>query len=538
MLQDLRYALRTLFKNPGFAVVAILTLALGIGANTAIFSVVNGVLLRPLPYPDAGTIVQVWTTSPGEPKSSHAAADFLEFQRDNRTLLKIAGYREDALTILGGGRRAGAGPGRPRDARLLRRLRHAAAAGAHVQPRRRRHDERTARGPESCRLDRPVCVRPADDQQACPHQRHSAHGRRRDAGVLRLSRRRKGLGAVAESRAAPADRRHRRSAGEPRRALFPGGRASPAGRHAGTGARGSRGAGGRPGAAVPRKQRRARRRRPAAPREDRRRCSRCVVDAAGGGRPRAPDRLRECRQPAAGARVRTAAGDRDSGGARRRAGQADPAIDHGEPAARRVRRSGRASGGGMGDRTAAGGHARRHPARRANRSGRQAGRAGDSGLLRQRVDLRARARAAGVADRCVPRPARSRSRLDRRPAPRAHEGRARRRRDRPDGRPAGVGRAARDELRPAAGRRSRVPRGSGHARHAAAAPVEVSGRQAPDDVLSARPRGHAAAGRDSIGRGALSQPDRGRECERHVHGRRPSGRDAQGSPVHGDRVRL
>ena len=103
MLQDLRYALRTLFKNPGFAVVAILTLALGIGANTAIFSVVNGVLLRPLPYPDAGTIVQVWTTSPGEPKSSHAAADFLEFQRDNRTLLKIAGYREDALTISGAG---------------------------------------------------------------------------------------------------------------------------------------------------------------------------------------------------------------------------------------------------------------------------------------------------------------------------------------------------------------------------------------------------------------------------------------------------
>jgi putative ABC transport system permease protein len=103
MFNDLRYALRTLLKHRGFAVVAILTLALGIGANTAIFSVVNGVLLRPLPYPDAGSIVQVWTTSAAEPKSSHAAADFLEFQRNNRTLLKLAGYRDDALTISAAG---------------------------------------------------------------------------------------------------------------------------------------------------------------------------------------------------------------------------------------------------------------------------------------------------------------------------------------------------------------------------------------------------------------------------------------------------
>ncbi len=99
MLTDLRYAARTLLRSPGFAGVAILTLALGIGANTAIFSVVNGVLLRPLPYPDSESIVRLSSGSPSDPAGSFSPPDFLDVDRDSQTLSIVAGYRRDAATI-------------------------------------------------------------------------------------------------------------------------------------------------------------------------------------------------------------------------------------------------------------------------------------------------------------------------------------------------------------------------------------------------------------------------------------------------------
>src|SRR5262245_15263300 len=93
MRNDLRYAIRTLFRNPGFAVVAILTLALGIGANTAIFSVVNGVLLRPLPFPAGDRIVKIWTSTLDATHSNHAAGDFMDLRREQQSLDALAGYR-------------------------------------------------------------------------------------------------------------------------------------------------------------------------------------------------------------------------------------------------------------------------------------------------------------------------------------------------------------------------------------------------------------------------------------------------------------
>ncbi|HET7294025.1 MAG TPA: ABC transporter permease [Vicinamibacteria bacterium] len=100
-LKDLRHAARGLVRAPGFAGVAILTLALGIGANTAVFSLVQGLLLRPLPYPEAERLVQVFQTEPDNPKRPVAPANFLDWRRDSRSFDGLAAFTVRRRNLLG-----------------------------------------------------------------------------------------------------------------------------------------------------------------------------------------------------------------------------------------------------------------------------------------------------------------------------------------------------------------------------------------------------------------------------------------------------
>ena len=99
---DLRYAFRTLLKNPGFTAVAVLTLALGIGGTTAIFSVVNAVLLRPLPYKDPGRLMVLWDIRPGRPRVSVTPGDFEAWQHQTRTFDGMAGLDYEVTNLIGG----------------------------------------------------------------------------------------------------------------------------------------------------------------------------------------------------------------------------------------------------------------------------------------------------------------------------------------------------------------------------------------------------------------------------------------------------
>jgi putative ABC transport system permease protein len=105
MFQDLRFGIRMLLKHKGYTAVAVLTLALGIGANTAIFSVVNATLLRPLPYKNPDQIVMVWGTNPGgfgwRGKSGFSAPSFLDYQQQNQVFERMATFNGVGFTLTG-----------------------------------------------------------------------------------------------------------------------------------------------------------------------------------------------------------------------------------------------------------------------------------------------------------------------------------------------------------------------------------------------------------------------------------------------------
>src|SRR6202007_529669 len=105
---DVRYGLRMLAKNPGLTVIAVLTLALGIGANTAIFSVVNAVLLRPLPFEEPDRLVDIWHTPPqasfpGIPTFAVSPANFLDWRGRSQAFEGMSAYGFGRYTLTGTG---------------------------------------------------------------------------------------------------------------------------------------------------------------------------------------------------------------------------------------------------------------------------------------------------------------------------------------------------------------------------------------------------------------------------------------------------
>src|SRR5262249_18579621 len=103
--QDLRYGLRVMTKNPGFTAVAVITLALGIGANTAIFSLVNGILLRPLPYSESERLVRIIQQNKtlGLDTWGVSQADFAIYRDQNQSFESIAAYTNGGANLTGEG---------------------------------------------------------------------------------------------------------------------------------------------------------------------------------------------------------------------------------------------------------------------------------------------------------------------------------------------------------------------------------------------------------------------------------------------------
>src|SRR6476660_3369149 len=104
MFQDLRYGVRMLLKNPGFTAVIVITLGLGIGANAALFSVVNGVLLNPLPYPEPDQLITLHQSKPNFAQGAIPYPNFRDWKKENQTFSAMAISRRTSFSLNGAGK--------------------------------------------------------------------------------------------------------------------------------------------------------------------------------------------------------------------------------------------------------------------------------------------------------------------------------------------------------------------------------------------------------------------------------------------------
>ena len=101
LISHLRHTVRLLLKSPGFTITAILILGLGVGANTAIFSLINGVLLKPLPYPQSDRLVRIYQPTQDVPRMNMAFSDYRDFRAGQHTLKDLTLIGEDDFQITG-----------------------------------------------------------------------------------------------------------------------------------------------------------------------------------------------------------------------------------------------------------------------------------------------------------------------------------------------------------------------------------------------------------------------------------------------------
>ena len=318
--QDLHYAVRTLTRAPGFAIVAILTLGLGIGANTAIFSIVNAVLLRPLPYKDSDQLVRVLQQNPNamEVTERRSAAinqeHFLPWRARTQTLSHLAAFERQPM-LLGGRAEPVRLPGARVSAAMFPMLGASPEIGRGFDDADERPGGRTVVVLSHEMWQRYFSLDPGDRRTHDPARRPRASRRRRDAGVVRVSR--QGHAVLDAARVHASGGHTGRRRGHP----GPGDRTTEARRVARAG--------------IGRGQHVQNERRDAGPdraRSPEGRARRAVQAGADDpprvGRLRPAHRVRERREPPAVARGEPAKGDRRAEPARREPRTADsPGVD-------------------------------------------------------------------------------------------------------------------------------------------------------------------------------------------------------------------